>query len=106
MAQSCLTVAPCTVAHYGIFQARILEWVVTSYSKDADISDPEIEPASLAPPALASRFFPLCHLGSPHNHWYIMQDTIFSEQSYKTEILYFHNNLILVVCAKFLGFQT
>ena len=37
---------------HEIFQARILEWVAISISKD--ISDPGIEPKS---PALAGRFF-------------------------------------------------
>ena len=37
---------------YGIFQARILEWVATSFSRD--LSDSGIEPT---PPALADGFF-------------------------------------------------
>ena len=37
---------------YGIFQARILEWVATSFSRD--LSDSGIEPTS---PALADGFF-------------------------------------------------
>ena len=37
---------------HEIFQARILEWVAISFSKD--ISDPGIEPES---PALSGRFF-------------------------------------------------
>ena len=40
---------------YGIFQARILEWVAISYSKG--YSQPGIEPTYLAPPALVGRFF-------------------------------------------------
>ena len=39
----------------GIFQARILEWVAISFSRD--LPDPGIEPVSLALPALAGRFF-------------------------------------------------
>ena len=36
----------------GIFQARILEWVATSFSRD--LPDPGIEPGSLA---VAGKFF-------------------------------------------------
>ena len=39
----------------GILQARILEWVAISSSKD--LSDPEMEPGSLTSPPPASRFF-------------------------------------------------
>ena len=40
---------------HGNFQARILEWVATSYSRD--LSTLGINPASLASPALAGIFF-------------------------------------------------
>ena len=40
---------------HGIFQARTLEWVGISFS--GNIPDSGIEPASLASPALAGRFF-------------------------------------------------
>ena len=40
---------------HGILQARILEWVAMSFSRD--LPDPEIEPLSLASPALAGSFF-------------------------------------------------
>ena len=39
---------------YGIFQARIVEWVAIS---PGDLPDPGIEPVSLASPALAGGFF-------------------------------------------------
>ena len=59
--QSCLTLCNCmdhstpgSSAH-GILQARILEWVAMPSSWD--LSDPEIEPASLMSPALAGGFF-------------------------------------------------
>ena len=39
----------------GLLQARTLEWVAISYSRD--LSDPEIETVSLASPALADGFF-------------------------------------------------
>ena len=42
---------------HGIFQARIVEQVATSYR--GDLPDPGIEPASLESPALAGRFFTL-----------------------------------------------
>ena len=41
---------------HEIFQARILDWVVISYSP-GDLLDQEMEPMSLASPALAGRFF-------------------------------------------------
>ena len=40
---------------HGIFQARILEWVTISCSRD--LPDPGIELVSLASPVLAGRFF-------------------------------------------------
>ena len=39
----------------GIFQARILEWVAISFSRES--SQPSIESMFLASPALAGRFF-------------------------------------------------
>ena len=53
---------------HGIFQARIMEWVAISYSRN--LPNPGIEPAS--PLALAGRSLPLPHLGSPickYNIW-------------------------------------
>ena len=44
---------------HGVFQARILEWVAISFSRD--LSDPGIEPGS---PALQADSLPLCHLRS------------------------------------------
>ena len=40
---------------HGIFQARILEWVAISSSRD--LPNPGLEPVSLAYPVLADRFF-------------------------------------------------
>ena len=52
-------VAPWTIPHQAplprIFQARILEHVADSYSRD--LPDSGIKPASLVFPLLASRFF-------------------------------------------------
>ena len=45
---------PGSSAH-GIFQARILEQLATSFSRD--VPDPRIKPVSLMSPALASGFF-------------------------------------------------
>ena len=45
---------PGSSAH-GIFQAGILEWVPSSYSRD--FLNPGIEPASIVSPDLASGFF-------------------------------------------------
>ena len=39
---------------HGIFQARVLEWVAISFSRDPD---PGMEPVSPASPALAGGFF-------------------------------------------------
>ena len=60
-----LFVTPWTVALpgfpiHGIFQARILEWVVISYP--GDLPDTGIEPTS---PALEADSLPLSHQGSP-----------------------------------------
>ena len=63
--QSCLTLCdpldcrPPGSSVHGISQARILEWVAVSFSRDS--SQPWIESASLA---LAGRFFTLSLLGS------------------------------------------
>ena len=52
---------------HGIFQVRILEWVVISCSRGSSWPrDPGTEPTSLVSPALAGDFLPLCHLESPH----------------------------------------
>ena len=50
---------------HGISQARILEWVAISSSRD--LPNPEIEPASLASPALQADSLPLSHQGSYQN---------------------------------------
>ena len=47
---------------YGIFQARIVEWVAIS---PGDLPDPGIEPVSLASPALAGGFFTTTPPGKP-----------------------------------------
>ena len=47
----------------GISQARVLEWVAISSSRH--LSDPGIEPASLASPALAGGFFTTVPPGKP-----------------------------------------
>ena len=59
--QSCPTVCdpvdygpPGSYVH-GIFQAKILEWVVISFS--GDLPNPGIKPESPASPELAGRFF-------------------------------------------------
>ena len=49
------TVALQVLSGHGILQARILEWVAMLSSRGS--SQPEIEPMSLASPALAGRFF-------------------------------------------------
>ena len=52
---------------HRIFQARILEWVAISYSRD--LPDSGIKPSSLASPALAGGFFITEPLGSPKAGW-------------------------------------
>ena len=47
---------------HEISQARILEWVAISFSRD--LPDPGITPASLVAPALAGRFFTTEPLGN------------------------------------------
>ena len=48
---------------HGILQAKILEWFAISSSRGSPW--PWIEPVSLMSPALAGRFLPLDHLGTP-----------------------------------------
>ena len=60
----------------GIIQARILEWVATSFSRD--LPNPETEPVSLESPAFTSGFFTTDHLGSPPKNNAQMQKSISS----------------------------
>ena len=61
VAESCLTLrdpmncSPQGSPVRGILQAKILEWVAISSSRD--LPNPGIKPTSLMPPALAGRFF-------------------------------------------------
>ena len=63
VAQSCPTLSdpmdysPPGSSVYGILQARLLEWVAMSSSRD--LSDPEIEPESSVIPALQVDSLPL-----------------------------------------------
>ena len=52
---------------YGIFQAKILEWVAISSS--GDLPDPGIGPGSLASPALAGGFFTVEPPGKPMDQY-------------------------------------
>ena len=68
---SCLTVCdpmdgslPGSFVHW-IFQARILEWVVISYSRD--LPDPRSEPMNRVSSALAGTFFTTVQSGKPSN---------------------------------------
>ena len=69
VAQSCLTLCDpmdCSLpgsSVHGIFQASVLEWVAISSSRD--LPDPWMEPAFIASPALASRFFTTAPPGKP-----------------------------------------
>ena len=51
---------------HRIFQARVLEWVVISYSMG--LPNPDIEPTSLVSPSLTARFFMTTPHGSPRIH--------------------------------------
>ena len=68
VAQSCLTLCDpmdCSLpgsSVHGIFQARILEWVVISFSR---VPNPGIEPVFSA---LAGRVFTTESLGKPREH--------------------------------------
>ena len=68
---SCLTICdpmdgslPGSFVHW-ISQARILEWVVISYSRD--LPDPRIKPMNLVSSALAGTFFTTVWSGKPSN---------------------------------------
>ena len=69
VAQSCPTLRDsmdCSLPGFsvhGIFQARILEWVAISSSRD--LPDPGIEPKSPVSPALAGGFFATKPLQKP-----------------------------------------
>ena len=59
---------------HGIFQARTLEWVGISFS--GNIADSGIEPASLASPALAGRFFTTVPPWNPlENHTHLLKNS-------------------------------
>ena len=76
-AQSCLTLCDpmdCKSSSvHGVFQARILEWVAISFSRD--LPNPEIEPASFVFPVLVGRFFPTA---PPGNSPFVVVPRIFS----------------------------
>ena len=55
----------------GILQARLLEWIVISFSRGS--LQPGIEPASLASPALAGAFFTTS--ATDDNTHFILQTT-------------------------------
>ena len=61
---------------HGISQARILEWVATSFSRD--LPDPGLEPASLAASALAGVFFATEPPGKPITKYSLTHDNNFS----------------------------
>ena len=60
---------PWTVVHQvppSVGFPRQEYWSGLPFPSPGDLPDPGIEPMSPAFPALAGRFFTLCHLGSPH----------------------------------------
>ena len=65
MSDSCnpMDCSPPGSSLHEISQARILEWVPISYSRD--LLDPGIEPVSLGFPALAGGFFTTVPHGKP-----------------------------------------
>ena len=63
MSDSC---SPTGSSVHRIFQARMLEWVITASSRD--LPDPRIKLVSPASHALAGRFFTTEPLGKPLTH--------------------------------------
>ena len=61
----CLDCSPLGSSVLGIFQARILEWVVIFFP--GDLPHPGIKPVFLASPALAGRFFTTAPSGEPQS---------------------------------------
>ena len=59
--------SPLGCSIHGVLQARILELVVISYSRD--LPNPGIEPTSPVTPELQADSLPLNHRGSPVE-WY------------------------------------
>ena len=59
--------SPPSLSVNGIFQARILEGVAVSYSRD--LSNPGIEPESLVSPTLAGGFFTTVPPGKPFKNY-------------------------------------
>ena len=74
---------PGSSAH-GSLQARILEWVAISSSRD--LPGPGIKPTSLASPALVADSLTLCHLGSTYRFTLFFSTSQFSSvaQSFPT----------------------
>ena len=70
VAQSCLTLCdpidcnPPASSVHGLIQARILELVAISFSRD--LPDPGIEPECLVSPTLSRRFFTPATPGEVH----------------------------------------
>ena len=60
--------SPLDSSVHGISQARVLEWVAISFSRD--LSDPAIEPASSS---LQTDSLPVSHLGSPSGREFLME---------------------------------
>ena len=67
---------------YRIFQARILEWVATSYFRGS--SQPRVKPVS---PTLQVDSSPLCHLGSRYIDKYIKFFMILPVHSWSLRLL-------------------
>ena len=90
VAELCLTLckpmncSPPDFSVRGIFQARILEWVAISSSRD--LPGPGIKPTSLASPALVADSLTLCHLGSTYRFTLFFSTSQFSSvaQSFPT----------------------
>ena len=78
VAQSCPTLCDpmdCSLSGsyvHGISQARIMEWVAISFSRES--SDPGTEPVSLMSPLLASGFFTTAPPGKPT--WVLVSDSL------------------------------
>ena len=69
VSQSCLTVTSLTAAHQAPLSmefSRQKYWSGEPFPSPGDLPDPGIEPASLASPALAGRFFTAEPLGKTY----------------------------------------
>ena len=83
--------SPPSSSLHGIFQARILEWVAISSSRD--LPNPGIKPPSLMSPALVGGFFTTSATFRDRHYW-------FPERHWFLAIKFFHHRKVL--CPSFM----